>query len=328
MLRVYLDQNHWVSLMKVETGHPGGRPFRDVSVLLHEAVDRGFVSLPLSMTHAMELQNRANFDSRLRLAATMIKLSRWHAVAPQRLLLANEIDRALKVRFGRPAVPRRAQVFGVGANHLFGRPVVNYEPPEEYVLTTEQGRLVMGFASDVLQFVSLVGGPRDLQLPDYDPTAHQKVGRQFAGQQETMRKIRRQHGYHRGEPGDRAASVDVFDEFNVRITDALERAGLDWSYLYRLRQTGLEALIEDIPTIFAHRELRRLRQEASQRPWEENDLTDLTALPPAIVYCDVVVTERLWTDLAGRADLGQRFGTTVIRSLDQLVPFLLDAAAA
>jgi len=328
MLRVYVDQNHWVSLMKAETERPDGRSFRDVALLLSEAVNRGFVSLPLSMTHAMELQNRANFQSRLRLASTMIRLSRWHAIAPQRVLLAAELDQALRSRFGRPTVPRSGQVFGVGANHLYGRTVLNYELPEEFAMTPEQRRIVMTFAQDLLQVASLVGGPRDLELPDYDPTAHQEVGRRFASQQEQMREIRRQHGYHRGEKAGRAASVDVFDEFNVRITDALEQAGLHWGHLYALEQPGLEAFIDDVPTIYAHQALRRQRQVASEKPWEENDLTDLTALPPAIVYCDVVVTERLWTDLARRTDLGSRFGTTVIRDLEELVPFLIEAAAA
>jgi len=328
VLRVYLDQNHWVSLMKAETKRPDGRPFRDIALLLSEAVNRGFVSLPLSMTHAMELQNRANFQSRLRLASTMIRLSRWHAIAPQRILLAAELDKALRSRFGRPTVPQSVQVFGVGANHLYGRTVLNYQPPEEFALTPEQRRLVMTLAQDLLQVASLVGGPRDLELPDYNPSAHQEVGRRFASQQEQMRETRRQHGYHRGEKAHRAASVDVFDEFNVRITDALERAGLHWGHLYALEKPGLEAFIDDVPTIYAHRALRRQRQVASEKPWEENDLTDLTALPPAIVYCDVVVTERLWTDLARRAGLGSRFGTTVIRSLEELIPLLIEAAAA
>ena len=188
VLRVYLDQNHWVSLMKAETERPDGRRFRDVALLLSEAVNRGFVSLPLSMTHAMELQNRANFQSRVRLASTMIRLSRWHAIAPQRVLLAAELDQALRSRFGRPTVPRSGQVFGVGANHLYGRTVVKYEPPEEFALTPEQRRVVTTLAQDFLQVASLVGGPRDLELPDYDPTAHQEVGRRFASQQEDAEK--------------------------------------------------------------------------------------------------------------------------------------------
>ena len=90
----------------------------------------------------------------------------------------------------------------------------------------------------------------------------------------------------------------------------------------------MTAFIEDVPTMFAHRELRRLRHAASEKPWEENDLTDLEALAPAMVYCDVVVTERLWTDLAHRAKLDERFGTKICRDLTDLTPMLLGAAVA
>lgn len=41
------------------------------------------------------------------------------------------------------------------------------------------------------------------------------------------------------------------------------------------------------------------RHEASQKQWEENDLIDPIAISTAIVHCDVVVTERQWTDSAG-----------------------------
>jgi hypothetical protein len=126
--------------------HPGARRAGDCSFShRHAPRDRvGDLALigvgnprrVVSMTHAMGLQNRANFQSRLRLAATMIRLSRRHAIAPQRDLLAAELDRALKARFGLPTVPRRAQVFGVGANHLHGRAIVDYEPPAELALTS------------------------------------------------------------------------------------------------------------------------------------------------------------------------------------------------
>ena len=191
-----------------------------------------------------------------------------------------ELDQALNVRFGRRRCPAEAKCSASAPTILYGRAITDYQPPDEYALTPEQRRLVTTFANDVLQVASLVGGPRDLELPNYDPAAHQEVGRRFANQQEQMRGIRRQYGYHRGEKAGRAASVDVFDEFNVRITEALEQARLHWGHLYELKQSGLEAFIQDVPIIYAHRELRRLRQVASQKPWEENDLTGSSRLLP------------------------------------------------
>jgi hypothetical protein len=328
MLRIYLDQNHWVSLLKVRTQHDGGNAFRDVALLLEEAVNRSWISLPLSMAHAMELGNRANFESRLRLATTMLELSKWHAIAPQRVLVAGEIDRALHVRFGRPAAPRRPQVFGVGADHLFGRRLIDYQPPSDIPLTVEQRRVMTQWGSQLLQVAALVGAPRSFTAPKYDPTAHRKVAVRFGEEQEQIRNARRPEGYHRGELGVSASCADTFGEYSDVITESLELAGLHWGHLYALEKEGLTAFLEDVPTMFAHRELRRLRHEASQKRWEENDLTDLSALAPALVYCDAVVTERLWTALASRAKLGARFETVVHRSLNDLVPLLLGAAVA
>jgi hypothetical protein len=299
-----------------------------VLLLLREAVDKSWVSLPLSMQHCMEVQHRGDWQSRLQLAGTMVELSRWHAIAPQRTLVAAEIDRALLAAFGRPAVPRTVQVFGRGINHAMDRPIADYEPRPDAPLTPEQRFLLKRFGSALKQAAMLTGAPPGAQVPGYDPTITRRVGQQFADEQEQLREIRRPHGYHRGDQGRRATSVDVFAEFEGALTEALGLAGLHWGHMYALKEEGLEQLLRSVPTAFAHRELRRLRHEASQKTWETGDLVDLTALSSALVYCDVVVTERVWTDLAGRARLDQRFGTTVLRDLDSLVPHLIGAAQA
>jgi hypothetical protein len=328
MLRVYLDQNHWVSLTKARVEHKDGEKFTDELVLLREGVERGWVSLPLSLEHVMEVQHRSNWQSRTDLATTMIELSRWHAIGLQRHLLAAEIDAALRAIFGRPAVPRRAQVFGVGMDHVYGRPVTSYDPPAEIPIPPELLDPIRRFGREFKQIAALVGAPSDFTAPGYDPTAHRRVGEGFAKEQEELRAVRRPRGFHRGDLGRRATSVDVFGEFEASFTEALQLAGLHWGNVYGLEREGMEGLLESVPTVFSHLELRRLRHEASPKPWEEGDLGDLTALAPAIVYCDVVVTERVWTNIAGRAKLGERFGTIVLRDLKSLVPHLIGAAQA
>ncbi len=329
MLRVYLDQNHWVSLAKARVGHKDGERFADVLLLLSEAVDRGWVSLPLSMQHVMELQHRGDWQSRLDLAGTMVQLSRWHAITRDRNLVAAEIDRMLHGAFGVPTVPRKAQVFGVGMDHLMGIELIEYEPPAHLPLTPEHRRMFKRFGEDLKQALLLTGLPPGVKAPPgYDPKQSRRVAEEFATQQEELRNIRRPHGYHRGDPGRRATSVDVFAEFERSFTDALRLAGLDWSHIYNLKREGMELVLRSVPTVLVHRELRTLRHEASPKHWEEGDLIDLTALSTAIVYCDVVVTERVWTDLAGRAKLSEKFGTTVLRDLDSLVPHLIGASQA
>lgn len=329
MLRVYLDQNHWISLTKARVGHKEGGRFDDVLVLLREAIDRGWVSCPLSMQHFMEVQNRSNFASRLQLAETMVELSRWHTIARQRDLVDAEIDRALNAAFGRPRIPRYVREFGIGTDHAMGREITAYEPPADAPLTPEQRSFMRQLGTHVKQMAILTGAPQGIEAPGYDPTAHRHVGEDFATEQERMRTIRREHGLDRGDRGRKAASIDVITrEFQPAFDDALNLAGLTWDHLLALEEEGMERLLRSVPTVFVHRELRRLRHEASPKAWDKNDLVDLTALSSAIVYCDVVVTERLWTALVQRTNLQQRFGTTVVRDLKSLVPHLLGAAHA
>jgi hypothetical protein len=328
MLRVYLDQAHWVNLTKARVGHKDGSRHDDPLLLLREAVRQGWVSCPLSMQHFMETQHRSDWESRLQLVETMIELSCWHTIAHQRHLVDVEIDRALREMFGRPAVPRTVQVFGVGADHAMGRRITDYEPPVDAPLTIEQRAFLRQFGSRLKQNAILAGVPRDLEPVGYDRAATHRAGEVFATEQERMRGVRRVKGFHAGDRGRRATSVDVYTEFEKTITEALKLAGLHWGYLYDSGEAGMEKLIRLAPTVFVHRELRRLRHEASEKAWEPSDLVDLTALSSAIVYCDVVVTERVWTALAARANLGEKYGTAIVRSLDDLKPHLISAAVA
>jgi hypothetical protein len=328
MLRVYLDQAHWINLTKARVGHKDGSRHNDALLLLREAVGRDWVSCPLSMQHFMETQHRSDWKSRLQLVETMLELSRWHTIAHQRSLVGTEIDRALREMFGRPAIPRTVQVFGVGPNHAMGRQIADYEPPDDAPLTSEQRAFLRQLGSRFKQNAILAGVPRDLEPVGYNRAATYRAGEMFAAEQERIRDVRRVYDFHTGDRGRRATSVDVYIEFEKTISEALELAGLHWGYLYDSGEAGMEKLIRLAPTVLVHRELRRLRHEASEKAWEPSDLVDLTALSSAIVYCDVVVTERVWTALAARARLGEKHRTAVVRSLDDLKPHLISAAVA
>ena len=58
------------------------------------------------------------------------------------------------------------------------------------------------------------------------------------------------------------------------------------------------------------------------KPWSANDIYDIDAMALAVPYCDVVVTDRHACRLTNAARLPARLGTTVIATLDELVPVL------
>ena len=90
---------------------------------------------------------------------------------------------------------------------------------------------------------------------------------------------------------------------------------------------GMSEFLSEVPTLSVRYELGRLKEQATSQAWTANDIRDLQALSIAMVYADVVVTEKSWTALAQRAGLDQRFGTRIVRDLTELLPILLVAQA-
>lgn len=99
MLRIYLDQAKWIDLLKCRVGRADGKKFQEVYDLACHAVERGLASFVLSTAHYYETQARSNPRSRLELGATIADFSRFHAVAPMRVVVPAEIQQALTGRY-------------------------------------------------------------------------------------------------------------------------------------------------------------------------------------------------------------------------------------
>jgi hypothetical protein len=120
-IRIYLDQLHWISLARANTGHTKGVPYIPVLDYLRKARTEGVIICPLSGTHYMELQGNRNFRRRSDVAEVMAELSSFSALSGIGPLRRAELDQALFIRFGRPNPPRRLKPHGWGAHFPFGR---------------------------------------------------------------------------------------------------------------------------------------------------------------------------------------------------------------
>lgn len=325
--RVYLDQNQWIALGRAvhETG--GGERFADARLLLEEGVRRGEVSLPLSSAHYMELSHRRNWRSRRQLGETMLAFSELHTIAPQEKLLPGEIDGAIQSCFGAVTTrPRPVRPFGQGASHAFGFEIGPYHLPAELHPHVRDVAAFERKANDMLEQHLLVGPTPEQEedgIPGYEPFAHLEIGERYAEAREDLRDLRKAHGWHKGERAQRVAMAQALTDCQVPIEEAMSRAGVPFDALLAGGREGMTAFLAAIPTMFACAELERQREISSQKAWERQDLTDLGALSVAIAHCDIVVTERMWTDAVRRSKLDERLGTIVIARLDDLPEHIL-----
>lgn len=330
MKRVYIDQNHWVALTRAPLGTPYDDAHLGVLALMREAADRGFASFPLSALHYIETQNRRDWRSRRDLADTMAELSRFHGIAPHNRLIDAELDHALGAMFGF-APQALIKPFGVGARFHTDVRSPGYEVPAEYARLIPDDVLwqFQQAANRQLEHYWLSGIPPEeeeklrAQNPQFVPRASAQIGAEYAAEQERGRAERVRQGWNKGERAERfftaAGIVDCVEPLN----HILARERIDPEHIYALEREGMEQLIRDIPTLYASVEFQRHRHVASQKPIEPSDAGDQLAIPPALVYCDNVVTERQHAAGVRKLKLDDHLKTVVISQLSDLPQYLV-----
>jgi hypothetical protein len=326
VLRVYLDQAKWIDFARCRLGRPDGQRFQDAFAVAGEAVATGRASLVLSAAHYFETHRRSNWPSRLDLAMTMAQMSQFHTIAPPHVIVPAEIDAAL-VGDGRPIAVNE---FGVGVNHAFGGdiPLDLLQLPDDveipasmrselsklFVRVMEYAILANPSVSEKTETLTLEAA-RQLTVPDQKFADGQT---ELAGQID-VHKLR-------GRLGDVLTATEIVDIKRPLIIGCL-RHGIDPLEFVGDRDR-VQRFLENVPSRWVTRELRRIRHRNPQQSWHPHDLNDVNALSVAVPYCDVVVTERQWARHINSSGLAKRYGTTVLHDLAELTNVLVTATVA
>lgn len=318
MLRVYLDQNKWIDLVRAGLNRPGGARFRDVLTLAEEGVRRGFTSFPLSSIHYIETYNKRDAHKRWELAQGMARVSRFHAIAPHNVILPREIDVALNRRFGLPVEPRSVRTFGLGIGHAFDQPDLAFPGALNSDLGSEREEYLW-------ELVSLAGPLPDRPVPpDVDMEGFKAVAREFQAFEDRLTRTFKSEALSRERRKDYLAFGEVSDIL-APLNEAFERAGItDPGALSKGGE--MTEFLEDLPSRAVPFALRQLRHDNPQDKWDRRDMNDLGALGLAVPYCDVVVTEKRWADALARLKFDEKYETEVLSDLANLAPRLAVAA--
>jgi hypothetical protein len=322
---------HWISLSAAALGREKAAAHQDVLLLARAAASSGAVSFPLSVTHYQETANRRDWTSRRDLATIMLELSRGHAIAPQNTLIEVEIEHGIERFFGVALGAQPIRPFGQGSEHATGRPLPPWEPPPDIQATIPSEVLwnLRRLFETQAEGVLLAGLPPDLEAqarkraPEWNPTAHLEVGARAAREQDEARAHRRAAGFNKGVNAKNYFAFQAFDEWLSVFNEVLVRARIPPDSLLKLGAAGMTHLLQHIPTLWAASEFRRHRSTSSQAVLVSNDLMDQLALPQAVVYCDIVVTERQHATAFRKLGLAEEHGTVLLHDLSELLPHLV-----
>jgi hypothetical protein len=328
---VYLDQNKWIDLARAATGHPRGAAFVDVLAAATEAARQQLVCFPLSAAHYFETSKVANEDRRRTLATIMLELSGMTTIAPPQVIVPWELENALLEVFNLDGSRPEIELFGLGATHALATDSLAYRAPStwegkdlpENVRAELQRRL-----SPVIE-LALLGRIAPPGVLVGEATAWLNDARRLtddrfvAGQRDVRRRLDDVGRQRLPDLMLATAVVDIIDP----LMSLSAKYGIAQGQLFDDPDVARE-LIRRAHSRWVDMELRRVRQANRQKDFEGNDLNDLVALSIAVPYCDIVVTERMWTGMINGAKINQPFDTAVISDLRYLPPLLSASTVA
>ena len=328
-----LGPEQWVDLARAATGHRLGGRFADALAMARAGVASGTVSFPLDMYRYWETGKRGDNRSRNEVVDVMRELSGQHTMALPFGVLDEELDLALRRRFGRPEHPRHQPVFGVGMRHISeGRMTW----PELYLsaLRDVGASIPDGLRAQLEHAVSefveeelLRAGPDAFRAAGFDHVASDH-GQRFVDFENTLAATIAHHGLT-GDAIDQAVRGADFGDIRPALVESLERIGLTYDqFMSNATVADLMSFMDDLPTRHVTNVLRSAKHRQTEQNWEPNDFIDIVALPVAAVYCDVVITEKQWVHRMRQGKVDQRYNTVLLNDTAGLVDVLVNASVA
>ena len=304
---IYLDQNAWINI----SDNPD---LRDLYSRLKAATEANEAIVPLSFGNLIETMRTPDRSRRAFLATRMMELSKGYTIAPEYYLVPFELDYAIAHVFGMPAPPL-PNPLGSGVNFAFGYLHVS---PDRLGAPPYQVDLVRRILDSPEGMHALLVGP---PFPYNDKVSENFLGgaKEFAKEADKARELIKPYSSAVRKRGYAAVLANILDS---EIRQSLAKFGITYDQLLALGRKKLIALFSDIPCLDVEIEIGSQRNGFWNRPVDPNDLVDISSLCVAIPYCDAVVTEGFWVDLACRAKLNGKYSTHITKDPASLIRVL------
>jgi hypothetical protein len=308
---VYLDQNKWIELARVQAGAVRTGPIADLYEQLLSAVASRRVLFPLSASHVLETSKRNDHVSRGHLAETQARLSRGYAYRSRAGRLEVEVRAAIHRIFSlrMPELPSNWAIA-----HSF---LQAFEPMDSLIASAEEtARLARMNA-----FIDPADQYRDYMKNQDDAVRRAAHSKLADGMDALVAAMEVRRARLEGESVDmrrRAYSVHLFLDHQDTFIRILSGLGFSLEQVKALGERAVRALVEDVPTLNVEAEISA-RLESQTGNLEPNDVFDMQAFYTAIPYSSRVVAEKGFTSLAKQAKLDVRYEVKLSQSLNDLL---------
>lgn len=309
---IYLDQNKWIELAKVQAGVVRSGAIFDLFEEMVLAVKAGDAIFPLSASHILETSKRNDPISRSHVARTQALLSQGRVYRSRTGRMLVEIGSLIRRLFG--AVPfDLPQHWALGANFFQA-----FEPMDPFVV---------GDADEVRRTIRIAEslGAADLYIEymeNQDDSirriAHSNLAK---GVMDLVSRIEGRRARLHGQSVDmrrRAYSVQLFLDNQEKYIRIAANLGYDFRAIREMGDDAVRSLVDRVPTLRVEAELAA-RLESGAGKISSNDVFDMQAFYTAIPYSSRIIGEKAAISRARQAKLDKIFNVAFSHSLNDLV---------
>lgn len=321
---LYLDMNVWVRLAQGVAGK--SEAWRKRFARLEDATRSGKVKIPLTSALYMELWNRGHEASRTDVARIMAALTGYTTLGALHVVTELEIRAEIHRRLTGISSPvERDDVIGLGVNHAFAsehgrlRFVASVETEssaETPTMEQPDGWQEFQGSGQNWEWIHLAGVQTLMDAEGFDRTPEHRLGTAFVREEEELRRRFSEDA----EMWNHRSGIIITQEF-IRvleiINDTAEERNINPRTIFQIsgsvqeRRKDTKDFIRSIPTVWTIAKLREWKHQNRNLAWHQHDRGDFISLALALPYCDIVVTENLWSHLANASKLARDFGTRV-----------------
>lgn len=318
---IYLDQWVYVNLLRTYKGLPPEYPeYAEICKGIIESSQNGINKFPFSFAHLEETLKRGKLSSRKELFKFIFDLSRFYTIRTlDSVIIELEVNNAILKSLGGKPVDLSDDVFGNELCHCFGIKSVelksvgpNKEIPEEIKDKLHSTCKDPELMADALCTYQIDVKQLFQRNNDFADKLEKLRKKEYSHPDKTMRKNISDGRYH----------IDIIRDVFIK---AVLEAKLDFEKCTRHIYSNKEstaAFLRSIPAAYTFHVLNDARNLNNSRPIEPNDFWDLCTLATAVPYCDVVVTEREWSNILNQKRIGELYNTKIIHKIEDLSEFI------
>ena len=320
MLRIYLDTNHWITLLKVKQGKESDKELQNLYNTIVKQAQANKIYVLFSVFTLIEIQQRHDTIKREEIIDFVLDTSKLYGLRPYSSFSKYEIENAIEfVLYKRYVHNIYSQILGKGLE-IFGVGLENLKLNSESLSSIELDKIkiVLGVWQKLThnhEFVRLV--LKNTEMATIAQNSR-KDNEEIINAIEQSRRKNNNLSKDEFYRYTRARHISSLDEHVARL---MMSKNIRPEQIFTTQEKG-KLFVKHLNSLNVKSLLIYERDISSEKPFTHNDYLDIEHLAGAIPYCDIVVTDKMAAELCRRKKLDEIYNCHILNDLKKLSTYL------